>query len=646
MKNNHLMQYISRHKKCTRQLLTLPIFLIFSMLPLTNQALAQQNIYQIDHLEPMSWWINMHNKTLQLMVHGKNISELTPSITNAKLRITKVTKVESLNYLFIDLLVSDELTAGSYLIDFKKGNKTVLTIDYAMADRNRHSVAQTSYSAKDVIYLITPDRFSNGDSSNDTLENLIEKSDRSFKGGRHGGDIQGMINHLPYIAEMGFTQIWSNPLIENNQAEYSYHGYSATDFYQIDKRYGSNALYQELSVKAQAQGIGLIKDVVLNHIGSNHWWLKDLPTKDWLNYQENPFIGTNHKRQTLHDPHRVTSDQTVFSDGWFVSTMPDLNQRNPFMSTYLIQNTLWWIEFANLSGLRVDTYSYSDKEFLSRWSKAITDEYPNINIVGEEWSTNPAIVSYWQQGKNTHDKYQSYMPSMVDFPLQDALINGLKHKESWNTGLNQLYQVLANDFQYADPYNLVTFADNHDVSRLFSKLNEDVDLAKIALGFILTTRGIPQIFYGSEILMANGDNDDHGLIRADFPGGWPKDNANTFTGQNLTEQQQGAQHFLKKLLNWRKGSRAIQYGKLTHFAPENGVYVYFRTVAKSANKSAEKVMLVINKNEKPVTLNPAKYTEIIKGQLRVENILTNEKFTLANIIKVKGKSINIWQLSD
>ena len=639
MKNNKAFYFT----KLTRRLCALAAFLA---LLATNQVVANATQYQIAHLEPMSWWTNMYSNKLQLMVHGKNISELTPSVNEEDIKIVNVSRGDSANYLFIDLHLSNNLTAGNYTIHFKKAGKAVLTVSYPIAERNEISAAVSSYSAKDVIYLITPDRFANGDSNNDQVAALIEKPNRSFKGGRHGGDIQGIINHLPYIAEMGFTQIWSNPLVENNQAEYSYHGYSATDFYQIDSRYGSNQLYRELSTKAQDYSIGLIKDVVLNHIGSNHWWLKDLPTKDWLNYQGKAFVGTNHKRQTLHDPHGVTSDKSTFSDGWFVPTMPDLNQRNPQLATYLIQNTLWWIEYANLSGLRVDTYSYSDKAFLSQWSKAITDEYPNINIVGEEWSTNPAIVAYWQEGKTSHDNYQSYMPSMVDFPLQDALIRALTAKENWNTGLNQLYQVLANDFQYADPYNLVTFADNHDVSRLFSTLNADVDLAKIALGFILTTRGIPQIYYGSEIFMTNGDNDDHGLIRGDFPGGWPQDQANAFLAKGLTAQQREAQQYLKKLLNWRKESAAISEGKLTHYAPENGVYVYFRTLAASPDKAAEKVMVVINKNHQTVTLNPAKYAEVIQTDTRAENILNDEKITLTDVIKLKGKSINIWQLSN
>jgi len=623
-----------------------------AMLLLSHQAFAGESStsntseYKIDHLEPMSWWINMHNKNLQLMVHGKNISDLTPSFSNKNIHINKVTQGENPNYLFIDLQLSEQLKAGNYTLHFKKNDKEVLTVNYPIAARNSHSAAQKSYSAKDVIYLITPDRFANGDTSNDNVDSLIEKKNRAFEGGRHGGDIQGMINQLPYIAKMGFTQIWSNPLVENNQAEYSYHGYSATDFYQIDKRYGSNALYQKLSSKAQENGIGLIKDVVLNHIGSNHWWLADLPSADWLNYQNKPFVGTNHKRQTLHDPHGINADKRIFTDGWFVPTMPDLNQRNQHLSTYLIQNTLWWIEYANLSGLRVDTYSYSDKAFLSQWSKAITEEYPNINIVGEEWSTNPAMVSYWQAGTTTHDGYQSYAPSMVDFPLQDALINGLKDKEDWNTGLNQLYQVLANDSQYADPYNLVTFADNHDVRRLFSSFNADVDLTKIALGFILTTRGIPQIYYGTELFMANGDNDDHGLIRADFPGGWPQDTNNAFTGKHLTPLQQDAQHFMKKLLNWRKGSNAIAQGKLTHYAPNNGVYVYFRTLAATADHPAEKVMVVLNKNPKPITLQPTDYADLIQQDLQVKSVLTDDKFTLDKAVEIAGKSISIWQLAE
>ena len=614
------------------------LFLQLAILSILLSPMSQAQYYKIEHLEPMSWWNNMQSNKLQLMVHGKNISDLTPKISDESIRIVEVKKIVNKNYLFIDLQLSDNLKAGSYAIDFYKAKTKVFTHQYAINQRNQKSAAQESYSAKDVIYLITPDRFSNGDTANDSIATLKEKHHRTKKGGRHGGDIQGIINQLAYLQEMGFTQIWTMPMVENDMENHSYHGYSATDFYQIDPRFGSNKLYRELSDKALDHSIGLIKDVVLNHIGSNHWWMNDLPMNNWLNYQNSEFTGTQHRRESLHDPHATQKDKNLFSDGWFVPTMPDLNQKNTFVSNYLIQNTLWWIEYANLSGLRVDTYSYSDKDFLSAWTKRITDEYPNINIVGEEWTTNPALVSYWQRGKKTHDNYQSHLPSLMDFPLQDAIVQSFTNDESWNTGLNQLYQSIANDFQYADPYNLVTFADNHDMSRIYTQLNEDFALFKMAMGYLLTTRGIPQVYYGTEVLLANPDSADHGIIRADFPGGWANDSRNAFTGTELTKNQREAQNYIKSLLQWRKSSKAIHHGKLTHFAPKDGVYVYFRTYED------EKIMVILNKNKQETIINPTQFAELIQSDKQAKNVLTGQMFSLEKTISVNEQSTTIWKI--
>jgi len=616
-----------------------------SIILLVSTSVA--NEYNIKHFEPLSWWVDMQSDQLQLMVNGDNISELTPQIANTDITVVKVTAGDSPNYLFIDLKLSPSLKAGSYNIDFYKDEQKILSHTYHFHARNKLSAAQKSYGPQDVIYLLTPDRFANGDASNDNVSHLKEGLNRELKGGRHGGDIQGIINQLDYLKNMGFTQIWTNPMIENDQADHSYHGYSTTDFYQIDPRFGSNQLYKTLAKQAQNKGIGLIKDVVLNHIGSGHWWMKDLPMSDWLNYQNTSvesgtFIGTHHKRESLHDPHAIASDKTIFTDGWFVPTMPDLNQRNPYVSTYLIQNTLWWIEFANLSGLRVDTYSYSDRTFLTQWTKRITEEFPNINITGEEWTINPAHVAYWQRGKINYDGYTSHLPSVLDFPLQDALVNALNNEDSWNTGLNQLYQAIANDFHYAEPYNLVTFADNHDMSRIFTLLNENMAHFKIAMSYILTTRGIPQVFYGTEIAMSNPDSTDHGIIRSDFPGGWSSDNVDAFSGKNLTKLQQAAQKFTKKLLNWRKNATAIHQGKLVHYAPKDGIYIYFRVLPEE--NSDENVMVIINKNDKKAKVNPLNYREMLSPYNQIKDVLNDKTHSLAQPIEIDASSAIIFHL--
>ncbi|MCL1077982.1 alpha-amlyase [Parashewanella spongiae] len=597
------------------------------------------NAQSIERIEPSNWWVNMVNSQLQLMVHGEDISQLTPTIIDPRVQLTEIHRTDNPNYLFIDLTLSPELTAGSIEIAFKRDHKTVLTHQYPILSRQAHSKQRQGFSSKDVIYLITPDRFANGDARNDNVAEMAEGLNRSNKGGRHGGDIQGIIDHLDYIKEMGFTQIWLNPVLENNMTEYSYHGYSTTDYYAVDPRLGSNALYQTLSTKAKSQGLGIIMDVILNHIGSEHWWMTDMPSKDWLN-QHPQYTGTNHFRESLHDPYAAKADKDLFHKGWFVTTMPDLNQQNPLVTQYLIQNVIWWIETADLSGVRVDTYSYSDKAFLAAWTAAIMQEYPNFNIVGEEWSINPAIVAYWQKDSPRHDNYPTQLPSLMDFPLQEALIHGLKEKESWSSGLIRINQTLANDFLYGDPYNLVTFPDNHDMSRIYTRLDQDVDLVKMALAFFATTRGIPQIFYGTEILMPGSD--DHGELRADFPGGWSGDKTNALTGKGLTDKQIEVQQYTKTLLNWRKQSDIVQQGKLTHYNRDDGMYVYFRHLPNTAKK----VMVVMNKNAEVKSLNMARFSEVLGNAQRfnARNVMTDESIVINGELTVPKKQTLILEI--
>lgn len=613
----------------------LALMLLFALN--THKSMAEE--YRIKHLEPAFWWVNMADNRLQVMVHGDNISELSPVIDNEQVLLQRTNKVDNPNYLFIDFIIREDAAPDDFTIAFHKNGKEVLSYKYQLKARNKTKRADISFSAKDVIYLITPDRFANGNNKNDNQNGYQDKADKSQAGGRHGGDIQGILNHLNYIEDMGYTQIWLNPVIENKQPDYSYHGYSATDFYRLDPRFGNNELYKTLSDQAWQKGIGLIIDVVLNHSGTGHWWHNDLPTNDWYNNQGQVYQQTNHKRESLHDPYAINSNQQNFNDGWFVPTMPDLNQRNPYLANYLIQNTLWWIEYANLSGIRVDTYSYPDKDFLTKWTKRITDEYPSINIVGEEWTTNPAIVSYWQRGKQTHDGYQSYLPSVMDFPLQDALIKGLTEKESWNTGLTEIYNALANDFLYPDPQNLVIFADNHDMSRIYTAVNEDLNAYEMAMTFLLTSRGIPQVFYGTEILLSHPGTTDHGIIRTDFPGGWPNDKVNAFTGIGLTSKQRYAQQYLQKLLNWRKQETTIHNGKLAHYTPKNGVYVYFRY------DNFKKFMVVINKNRQEVTLSKKDFQEMLGKAKTLVNIFNKQPTEISENMIMPARKALIFQVN-
>ena len=587
--------------------------------------------YRIDHLEPPFWWTGMASNKLQIMVHGNNIAELSPSINYPYIEIKKIHRVENANYLFIDLELSPQMKPGEFEITFSINDQTYLTYQYTLLKREPGSAERLGFNPADVIYLITPDRFANSDLNNDSSPALKETHNRAFKGGRHGGDLQGIIDHLDYIADMGFTQIWLNPVLQNDQPSYSYHGYSTTDYYQIDGRFGTNTLYKKLSEQAKQKGIGIIKDVILNHIGSEHWWMKDLPTRDWIN-NEGSYTQTSHRRETIHDPHSAITDKKYFADGWFVPTMPDLNQRNPFLATYIMQNSIWWIEYAGLSGFRVDTYSYSDKTFLSQWTDRLVTEYPNINFVGEEWTHNVALVAYWQKDSPRYDDYVSKLPSLMDFPLQKSVINGLLNEENWATGLREIYQVISSDFLYGNPNNLVIFADNHDMNRVFTQLNKDYELFKMAMIHLFTTRGIPQIYYGTEILMTNPEKGDHGIIRTDFPGGWPNDKVNGFTGNGLKPKQKKAQQFIRELLQWRKTSTAVTKGNLIHYTPENGFYIYFRQFEN------ELIMVIMNKNKKQTTLDTNRFEEVLSGKNTGKDVLNNELYDLSIPIKIPKKS--------
>lgn len=597
---------------------------------------------QINHVEPLNWWIGMKNPALQLLVNGKDISETKPVINYSGVSIKSYTIGDSKNYLFIDLLIDGNTKPGSVPILFTKAGKTVYTYNYTLLARESGATELKGFNSSDAIYLIMSDRFANGDPKNDVSPALLEnKIDRAFEGGRHGGDIRGMINHLDYIAGMGFTAIWPTPMIENNMDRYSYHGYSITNHYQVDPRFGTLDEYKELTRKAKEKGIKIIFDDVVNHIGLNYWWMNDMPFKDWINKADSR-VNTHHRRTVHQDRYAAAYDRDLMTRGWFVPSMPDKNSENPFMATYLIQCSIWWIETLQLGGTRQDTYPYSDKKFLKDWSCAIMNEYPEYNIVGEEWSLNPLITSYWQQGKQNPDGYTSCLKSVMDFPLQNALIQVLSETdEGWRLGdkLNALYEALANDFVYPDPTNILVFADNHDMERVFKQLGTDPQLVKMALTYILTIRGIPQVFYGTEILMNSpGPNKVDGIIRSDFPGGWAGDAVNAFTGIGLTDDQKQMQDYLKKLLNWRKSNPVIANGQTMHFAPFDGLYVYFRY------DSEKTVMVVMNKKSTAVNMDTKRFAEIIKGKSTAVNVITGESASINNPLTITPKSALVFEI--
>ena len=592
----------------------------------------------IERMEPPFWWAGMVNPELQLMAYGQNIADLDVELEAYEgVELTAVTKLQSPNYLVLDLRLDPEVKPGAINIHFKRGKESIIKHEYVLRKRKEGSAQREGFNTSDVMYLITPDRFVNGNPENDYVEGMKEKPNRSFIGGRHGGDIKGILDKLDYIKDMGFTAIWVNPVLENDMEEYSYHGYSTTDFYKVDTRFGSNEEYLELSKKANEMGIKMIMDMIVNHCGSEHWWMKDPPSADWVNHQDKlpdwqSIPITSHKKATVQDPYVSEADSKAFTDGWFVHTMPDLNQQNPYMATYLIQNSIWWVEYADLAGIRMDTYPYPDKDYMTDWTCQVMAEYPNLNIVGEEWNGNPAIVAHWQEGKLNANGYTSCLPSLMDFPLQEQVVQGL------NSDLNRMYEMLALDFIYADPSNFVVFPDNHDMSRFYTQVNEDFDLFKLGIAYFLTVRGIPQIYYGTEVLMKNPGTTDHGVIRSDFPGGWAGDKVNGFTGEGLTKQQKEAQAFFKKLLNWRKDNNIIHRGKLMHFTPQDDIYVLFRYYDEG------KVMVVLSKNKETVSLDLGRFAEMLGDASKGKEVISGKEVTLKGSLEVPAMTPMIIEI--
>jgi neopullulanase len=593
----------------------------------------------IERIEPQNWWVGMKYNTITLLVYGNNIADLQPTIAYKGVQLLKKEAVENKNYLFITLKINPTAKAGNVKVNFNQNGKLVLTKDFPLLEREKNSASRASYAQKDAICLIVPDRFANGDTQNDIVPTLLEKNmDRNGEGKRHGGDLQGIINHLDYIQSLGFTQIWCTPLLENNEPEYSYHGYAATDFYKIDPRFGTNEQCKLFVQEAKKRGIGVIWDVVLNHCGTEYYFIKDLPSKDWVNFSET-HTRCNHLKTTLTDIYAAEIDKKEYTDGWFDKSMADLNQRNPLMAKYLTQNTIWWIEYAGLSGFREDTYSYADKDFLTQWTKTILDEYPNFNIVGEEMVRIASQNAYWQKDKKNHDGYVSYLPSVMDFALNDNIITSLNTSNDWFSTWRDTYQGIAQDYQFPHPENQLILPDNHDLDRFYTRLNKNLDNWKLGIALFMTMRGVPQFFYGTEVLMTNEKLGNDGLRRGDFYGGWQNDTKNAKTGEGLTAEEKEAQAYFSKLLNWRKTSAAIANGKFMHYAPQkNDVYVYFRFTDK------QKIMVLLNKNTQTVNLDLKRYAQMIPLKFKAKDIVLDKKMEVENTLSISPKTAMILEI--
>lgn len=602
---------------------------------------------QIDRVEPPFWWNNMTHSDLQIMFYGKNIAQNEVTVSNG-IVIKGIQKTENPNYVFVTIDTQNS-PAQDLVFTFKNGKKS-FTHKYTLKSRKENSRFRKGFDSSDVIYLIMSDRFANGNPNNDNNDKLFEKANRSNKDGRHGGDIEGIIKNLDYIQSLGATAVWPTPLCEDNDERGSYHTYGQSDVYQIDARFGTNEDYVRMSAELHKRGMKNIMDYVTNHWGYKHWMMNDLPTYDWI-HQFPGYAQTNYRMATQFDSNASKKDFDLCMDGWFVKSMPDLNQSNPLVLNYLTQNAIWWIEYADLDGFRVDTYSYNDKTAIAKWTKSITDEYPNFNIVGEVWMYDQAQMAYWQKDSKIGaiQSFNSNLPSVMDFTLQDAIANGVfnEDKQEWRNGMVKVYENFNNDFLYPNINNLLVFFENHDTNRLNEAYKNDFKKYQMAMTLIATVRGIPQIYYGSEIGMAGDKAKGDGDIRRDFPGGWNGDTNNAFTKAGRTEEQNKFYDFTAKLLNWRKTKDVIHFGKTTHYVPENNVYVYFRYNDPSDSEPAkqkESVMVIVNNGNEKQTFKTNRFLENIKNYQSGKDIFTETTFDLKNDINIDGKSVLVLEL--
>lgn len=583
--------------------------------------------------EPAFWWSGMKNPELQLMVYGENIASFRPSVSYPGVKLKSSVALESPNYLLVYLDV-ENAQPGSFDITFTKDKKQI-KMPYELKARKKDACKIKGFDSSDVLYLIMPDRFANGDPSNDNLVmKTTYKTDRNDPSARHGGDLAGIEKHLDYIEDLGVTAIWLNPVLENDMQGGSYHGYATTNYYRVDPRFGTNEDYVRLIDKTHAKGMRVVMDMIFNHCGSDHIWMKDVPSKDWFNNLDK-YVETSHVKEVYFDPYASEYDTKRMVDGWFVPSMPDLNQRNPHVATYLIQNSIWWIEYSGVDGIRQDTYPYADYKMMVDWCNAIYREYPDYNIVGEAWMNQTMGTAFWQKDSKLNERGNTMLKSVMDFRLM-----GLSHSAFFGDagGMQALYEHLAYDYAYADIYNVLRFLDNHDTDRFLSAMPEKLDAFKQGIAFMLTIPGIPQFYYGTELLMNGTKQKGDGYIRLDVPGGWPGDAVNQFEASGRTDIQNEAWNYMQKLLKWRKGNEVIAKGKMKHFVPQNGVYVYAR------NLNGKQVVVIMNGNAKESVLPLDRYDEILKGYTSGKDVITGKVVSLQKELTLGAKDVLVLEL--
>jgi glycosidase len=610
------------------------LFLILTFCFFCNLS-AQNNSY---NCYPTNWWVGMKWNKVQIMIHGNGIGNSdTFKINYPGVKLEKVNKVENKNYVFLDINISPAAKPGTMKIEVSERTKyTVIAFQLKQKRTGNGTAFAQGVTSKDFIYLIMPDRFSNGDTTNDRIPGMRDQSlDRDSVYARHGGDLKGIENHLDYLKSLGVTTLWLNPVIENDMPNRTEHGYAFTNHYKIDPRIGGKKAYQNLIDDAHSRHMKIIQDAVYNHVGSYHFTVLDPPMKDWL-HQWPTYTNTNFKDQVLFDPHASKVEKKKMSDGWFTRSMPDLNQENPFVANFLIQHAIWTVEEFGIDGWRIDTYAYNDLDFMNRCNKALMDEYPNITMFGETWVHGVINQSYFVQNKY-NIPYKSNLQAPTDFQTLWAITDAMTKDFGWTDGINEMYTTLAQDFVYKDPMRNVIFLDNHDLSRFYSVVGEDGMKYKAALAWLFTCRGIPELYYGDEVGMTGFTSPNDGYVRKDFPGGWASDSLNKFTAAGRTAKEERIWSYIAKLANFRKNSSAITSGKLMQFAPEKGEYVFFRYDSK------ETIMTVLNTAKEELTIAVKNYSERLNGFTKMKNVITGEVKPIADFT-LKPMESGVWEL--
>ena len=598
------------------------------MLAVALSATAAKPTFEIKHVEPLSWWVGM-NTPLQIMVNGEGISDYDVTIMpeDRGVVVTAVHKADSPNYLFVDVAIAADAEAGSYNLCFTNG-KRKYEYPYLIASREEGSRERGSFTTADWVYLIMPDRFANGNPDNDSTSDTAEKAQRSAPWRRHGGDLQGMMEHLDYIADLGATAIWSTPLLLDNEDGTSYHGYSCSDYYLIDPRFGTNEMFKEYVDECHKRNLKVIMDIVPNHSSTTHWWYDDQPFKDWT-HQWDKYTQSNWTFSTNMDFNASKSDLYQMESGWFDRSMADMNLDNPYLLHYFKQWAVWWIEFSGLDGLRVDTYPYNEKMPMSEWCKAVMAEYPNMNIVGEVWTSSIPQLAYWQGDNYNKDGFNSHLKSIMDFPLHDAIRSAMTESGShvgWGQGMTRIYDILSHDFVYHDLQNMMIMAANHDTDRIGDVCEGDSRKMKIAHTLLATLRGMPQILYGDELMFRSTDRSKgHPTLRIDFPGGWKGDKRNLFDASQHVGAEKDVYDYTRHIMNWRKEKEVIHSGKTLHFIDRNNTYAYFRY------NDSDVVFVFINNTDAAQLVPWSRYAEIAADLTVGRDVMTGESVTMSGV---------------